>query len=141
VRNQWHTMTRTGTVPALLKDAPEPFLEVNPADAAVAGLNDKDWAEARSRRGTFVAQVRITEVVPIGTCFAPFHWGRHNGDDRAANNLTNRAMDPVSKQPELKFAAINLRRVDAPSQRSQLVPPVPAATAVELSILKAHTDA
>jgi anaerobic selenocysteine-containing dehydrogenase len=111
VRNQWHTMTRTGTAPALLKDAPAPYLEVNPADAASAGLGDRDWAEARSRRGIFIAQVRVTEAVPVGTCFAPFHWGRQAGKDRAANNLTNRAIDPLSKQPELKFAAICLRRL------------------------------
>lgn len=141
VRNQWHTMTRTGTVPALLKDAPEPYLEVNPADAELAGLNDKDWAEARSRRGAFAAQVRITEAVPIGTCFAPFHWGRQSGDKRAANNLTNRAMDPVSKQPELKFAAINLRRVDAPSKGDQPPPIAIAVAPVEVTILQVPADA
>ncbi|MGA2410421.1 MAG: molybdopterin-dependent oxidoreductase, partial [Candidatus Binataceae bacterium] len=109
LKNQWHTMTRTGKVPALMKDALEPYLEVHPDDAAAAGLHDHDWAEARSRRGAYIARVRITESIATGTCFAPFHWGRQREVADAANNLTSRAMDPDSKQPELKFAAINLR--------------------------------
>jgi ferredoxin-nitrate reductase len=111
IRNQWHTMTRTGKAAALLKDTPAPYLEVHPDDAAAAGLQEDDWAEARSRRGVMVARVRITSAVPSGTCFAPFHWGRLSGERNAANNLTNRAMDPISKQPELKFAAIQLRLI------------------------------
>jgi ferredoxin-nitrate reductase len=111
IRNQWHTMTRTGKAAALLKDTPAPYLEVHPDDAAAAGLQEDDWAEARSRRGAMVARVRITSAIRSGTCFAPFHWGRLSGEGNAANNLTNRAMDPVSKQPELKFAAIQLRLI------------------------------
>jgi ferredoxin-nitrate reductase len=115
IRNQWHTMTRTGKAAALLKDTPEPYLEVHPDDAAAAGLQEHDWAEARSRRGVMVARVRITRAIPSGTCFAPFHWGRLSGEGNAANNLTNRAMDPISKQPELKFAAIKLRAIPTPA--------------------------
>ena len=62
-----------------------------------------------------VARVRITKAIPSGTCFAPFHWGRLSGEGNAANNLTNRAMDPNSKQPELKFAAIKLRAIPTPA--------------------------
>ena len=122
IRNQWHTMTRTGKAAALLKDAPQPYLEVHPDDAAAAGLSNQDWAEVRSRRGTMVAQVRITKAIPRGICFAPFHWGRLSGESNAANNLTNRAIDPVSKQPELKFAAISLRRAPCSETASRTDP-------------------
>jgi sulfite reductase (NADPH) flavoprotein alpha-component len=107
-------MTRTGKAAALLKDTPAPYLEVHPEDAKDAGLQEHDWAEARSRRGSMVARVRITKAVPSGTCFAPFHWGRLGGEGGAANDLTNRAVDPVSKQPELKFTAIKLQRARSP---------------------------
>jgi ferredoxin-nitrate reductase len=109
VRNQWHTMTRTGKAPALLKHTPEPYLEVHPDDAAETGVHDGEFVEVRSRRGVFIAQARVTRTMRRGTCFAPFHWGRTKGEFKAANNLTNRAMDPTSKQPELKFAAVAIK--------------------------------
>jgi len=107
-RNQWHTMTRTGKVAALMKAAPEPYLEIHAEDAAKAGVVDGGFVEVRSRRGMFVAQARVTAEVPRGVCFAPFHWGRSAGDFKAANNLTQRTPDPISKQPELKFCVINV---------------------------------
>ena len=119
----YHDPHRDGT--ALLKDASEPYLEVHPVDGKASGLRDRGWAEARSRRGTFVARVHITDAVPIGTCFAPFHWGRQAGADRAVNNLTNHAMDPLSHQPELKFTAINLRPSMAPDNTAAAGAPPP----------------
>jgi ferredoxin-nitrate reductase len=109
VRNQWHTMTRTGKAPALLKHTPEPYLEVHPENAADAGVHDGEFVEVRSRRGVFIAQARVTRTMRRGTCFAPFHWGRTKGEFKAANNMTNRAIDPISKQPELKFAAVAIK--------------------------------
>jgi anaerobic selenocysteine-containing dehydrogenase len=111
VRNQWHTMTRTGKVPALMKAAPEPYLEIHPLDAADIGASDGGFVEVRSRRGVFVAQARVTGEIARGVCFAPFHWGRAGGLFKAANNLTGRSRDPVSKQPELKFCAVNVTPV------------------------------
>ncbi len=108
VRNQWHTMTRTGRVAALMKAAPEPYLEIHAEDAAEAGVTDGGFVEVRSRRGVFIAQARVTAEVPRGVCFAPFHWGRAAGEFKAANNVTQRALDPTSKQPELKFCAVNV---------------------------------
>lgn len=113
VRNQWHTMTRTGKVPALLKAAPEPYVEIHPDDAAAAAITDGCFVEVRSRRGIFVAQAQVTAEIARGTCFVPFHWGRMSGPFKAVNNLTHRACDPVSKQAELKFCAVNVRPVVA----------------------------
>ncbi|MBV8772932.1 MAG: nitrate reductase [Deltaproteobacteria bacterium] len=108
VRNQWHTMTRTGRVPALMKAAPEPYLEINTQDAAEVGVIDGTFVEVRSRRGVFIAQARVTAEIPAGVCFAPFHWGRGAGQFKAANNLTQRMLDPISQQPEIKFCAVNI---------------------------------
>ncbi len=124
IRNQWHTMTRTGKAPALRKVAPEPYVEIHPDDAAAAGIIDGCFIEVRSRRGMFVAQARVTGEITRGACFVPFHWGRTSGAFKAINNLTNRARDPISEQAELKFCAINVRpaaawiaenELDAPS--------------------------
>ncbi len=115
LKNQWHTMTRTGKVEALLKGAREPFLEMNAADAARLGIRDAAFVEVASRRGKAVVQVRVTEEIAPGTCFMPFHWGRESGHYKAANNLTVRAFDPVSKEPELKFCAVRVAPADTGS--------------------------
>ena len=111
VRDHWHTMTRTGKSPALVARTREPLLEVNPRDAARAGLRGGDFVEITSRRGKAVAQCRVSDTIREGTCFLPFHWGRRFGFYKSANNLTLSARDPLSKQPELKACAVRLRRL------------------------------
>ena len=107
----WHTMTRTGKNAALRKSAPDPILEVHRGDARSFGIQDADFVEVISRRGKVMAQCRVTEEIPAGTCFLPFHWGRDQGFFKAANNLTISARDPVSRQPELKACAVRLRKI------------------------------
>ncbi|RKQ90741.1 NAD(P)H-dependent nitrate reductase catalytic subunit /NAD(P)H-dependent nitrate reductase iron-sulfur subunit /NAD(P)H-dependent nitrate reductase diaphorase subunit [Solirubrobacter pauli] len=111
VAQQWHTMTRTGKSKALLDAEPHPFVEVHPADAE--GLPEK--VRVRSRRGSAVLRLRVSENVPRGVVFAPFHWGALHlaAGEGALNNVTSRAIDPVSKQPELKACAVRLEPVAA----------------------------
>lgn len=127
LKNQWHTMTRTGKVESLLKSGREPFVEVHPQDAARIGIQDGDFVEVTSRRGKAIAQARVTEEIVRGTCFMPFHWGRSAGYYKAANNLTVRARDPISRQPELKACAVRITKIDdlqeAPDECADLAPP------------------
>ena len=113
VAGQWHTMTRTGKSPALLEADPEPFLELHPADAERAGVHDGRPARVRSRRGETRLKVRVTDAVPEGTCFAAFHWGALHlaPGERALNALTAPALDPVSRQAELKACAVRVEPV------------------------------
>jgi len=111
VRDHWHTLTRTGKSPALASRTPEPILEVNLGDARRGGIHDGDFVEVTSRRGKAVAQCRVSAAIREGTCFLPFHWGRHAGFYKSANNLTLSGRDPVSGQPELKACAVRLRRL------------------------------
>jgi ferredoxin-nitrate reductase len=107
---QWHTMTRTGKSPALLEADPEPFLELHPEDAARAGVHEGRRARVRSRRGETELRVRVTDAVPEGTCFAPFHWGALHlaPGEHGINALTSNALDPVSRQAELKASAVRV---------------------------------
>jgi anaerobic selenocysteine-containing dehydrogenase len=114
VKNQWHTMTRTGKVENLLKSCREPFVELHPRDATPCSIQDGDFVELTSRRGKLVAQARVTTEIAPGTCFAPFHWGRSAGFYKCANNLTLDACDPVSKEPELKAAAVRVKKLEGP---------------------------
>ena len=109
VRDQWHTMTRTGQIPVLMKKEPAPFVELHPQDAAPLGITDGEPVTVRSRRGCARAACRITQAIKPGTCFMPFHWGALRGE-AVVNQATVDAFDPISKQPELKFCAVRLEK-------------------------------
>lgn len=108
VKDQWHTMTRTGGIAKLLKSEPSPFIEVHPADAERFKVHQGDLVRVTSRRGSAELRARLSDSVRRGVVFAPFHWGELRGHRTAANLTTNEAFDPDSKQPELKFAAVRL---------------------------------
>ena len=111
VQHQWHTLTKTGKVPALNKLEPGPFVQIHPDDAARLGIADKDQLAIRSRRGQAVLPVRISDRVMPGNCFAPFHWNDLIGEQLAINAVTCDAVDPLSLQPALKHCAVALERV------------------------------
>ncbi|MBV4539530.1 bifunctional nitrate reductase/sulfite reductase flavoprotein subunit alpha [Pseudomonas vlassakiae] len=111
VQHQWHTLTKTGKVPALNKLEPGPFLEIHPDDAARLGIAEKDLVAIRSRRGQAVLPARISDRVMPGNCFAPFHWNDLIGEQLAINAVTCDAVDPLSLQPAFKHCAVALARV------------------------------
>ena len=112
VQHQWHTLTKTGKVATLNKLNPGPFVEIHPEDAANFGIRDKDHVEVRSLRGRAVLPAVVTDRVRQGNCFAPFHWNDVFGEHLAINAVTNDAVDPISLQPEFKFCAVALQRVE-----------------------------
>ncbi len=120
--HQWHTMTKTGKVPALNRLNPGPFLEMHPDDAQALGIGEGDAVEVRSRRGRALYPARITERIRPGCCFAPFHWNDLFGEDLAVNAATNEAVDPISKQPEFKFCAVQATKVAAAAHAEGVIP-------------------
>ncbi len=106
LRDQWHTMTRTGAVPRLMAHGPEPTLTLHPADAA--GLAAGGLVEARSARGRAVFRLALDAGQRRGTAFAPMHWTAQLAPEARVNTLVAPHADPVSFQPELKNAAIRL---------------------------------
>jgi ferredoxin-nitrate reductase len=113
VAEHWHTMSRTGKSERLRKAAPEPLLEVNHADAERLGLREGARARIVSRRGESVMRVTIAAGMKEGVVFAPFHWGARYAPAGGgqANSATNPVVDPISKQPELKAAAVRIEPV------------------------------
>ncbi len=109
----WHTMTRTAHVARIAKAHPEPLLEVHPGDAQRHGLVDGAVARIRSRRGAVTAKVQITERIRPGTVFLPMHWGGSQANACEANRLMHELGCPLSKQPELKAAAVCLEPAGA----------------------------
>ncbi|MCS7168776.1 MAG: formate dehydrogenase subunit alpha [Gemmatales bacterium] len=102
----WHggELTRRSMVMQL---CPRPVVEIHPDDAARFGLNGTRQVRLRSRRGEMLAYVQITTRVAPGVVFGNFHFPGPNN----VNNLTNAALDPVSKIPEFKVAAVRLEPV------------------------------
>ena len=74
IRDQWHTMTRTGRSPRLTGHNPEPFVQVHPLDAKRFGLTTGDLADVRSAIGRIVVRLEISDAVVPGQVFAPMHW-------------------------------------------------------------------
>jgi len=109
--HHWHTLTKTGRVAKLAKLHPGPFVEVHPVDAGLHGIGDGDLVEVASRRGRFVVPAVLTDRVQQGGLFAPFHWNDEHGEYVTVNAVTSDAVDPLSAQPEFKYAAVSLRRV------------------------------
>jgi len=113
VAHQWHTMTRTGKAKDLLAAEPEPFVELHPKDAERAGVADGDNVVVRSRRGRATMRARVGDTVREGVAFAPFHWGALHLKPGAGalNGVVARAIDPISKQAELKASAVRIEPV------------------------------
>ncbi len=102
VRDQWHTMTRSGLSPRLGAHLPEPFVEVNPDDAKEHGLSDGAFAKVTTPYGACTLRVRVQEGQRRGSLFAPIHWSDANASSARIGGLVMPATDPHSGQPEAK---------------------------------------
>lgn len=103
---QYHTGSMTRRSSGLNSLAPESWVEINPDDAAAYGICDGDEVTVGSRRGQITTRAMITENIRRGVVFMPFHYA-----ESAANMLTNTAIDPIAKTPELKVCAVNIAKV------------------------------
>jgi assimilatory nitrate reductase catalytic subunit len=112
VRDQWHTMTRSGLSPRLANHAPEPFVEVHPGDAAAAGLDDGGFARLQSPYGSCVLRVVVNAGQRRGSLFAPIHWSNETASSARVGELVMPACDPYSGQPEAKATPVAIAPVE-----------------------------
>jgi anaerobic selenocysteine-containing dehydrogenase len=110
VKDQWHTRTRTGKVKKLVASDPEPFIEISSFDARDLGIESGKLVEVASRRSCVRLKARVTDTMRPGVLFVPFHWSRLWSPESDVNRVMNSAFDPISKEPELKYTAVTLRR-------------------------------
>jgi assimilatory nitrate reductase catalytic subunit len=108
IRDQWHTMTRTGLVPRLLAHRDAPSLALAPADAASRGLAEGDLARLKSAQGETVLRVKIEPAQKPGQVFVPMHWTDQFSGAGPVGRLLTGPVDPVSGQPELKAEAVEI---------------------------------
>ncbi|MBI3144876.1 MAG: (2Fe-2S)-binding protein, partial [Pseudogulbenkiania sp.] len=121
LRDHWHTMSRTALVPGLTRHVEEPVLSLNPRDLDRFHLKAGELARIKSRRGAIVLPVEADDNLRPGMAFLPMHWGGAYMAGHGVNALTLGKVDPVSRQPELKHAAIALEPARLPWRLTLLV--------------------
>lgn len=109
IRDQWHTMRKTGKVNKLKQHQTSSLLEIHPEDAKERGIKDQQIVEIKNDRGTVRVKAIFTTTIKKGVVFLPMHWGKIlNSDLNRANNLTNNLIDTKSKEPDFKFSAVQV---------------------------------
>jgi assimilatory nitrate reductase catalytic subunit len=111
IRDQWHTMTRTGLSPRLGQHLPEPYVEIHPADAAQAEIVDGGFARLATDLGQCVLKVVVSERQQRGMLFAPIHWSEENSASGRVGALVAPFTDPFSGQPENKATPVAIEAV------------------------------
>jgi ferredoxin-nitrate reductase len=118
IRDQWHTMTKTGKVSRLKTHYPTPILEINPVDAFINKIKDGDITEIKSKNGVVRVRAKVTETIRKGVVFLPMHWGKQLENDlNRTNNLTNTVVDPFSKEPDFKFTTVSVSKYKKPLEK------------------------
>ena len=122
LRDQWHGMSRSGTLGRLFGHAAEPSIDMHPQDMARLGLSEGALAHVTSRRGSLLLPARASPQIALAQSFIAMHWGSEflggrgkQGDNLAGvNALTSPAHCPQSKQPELKHSAVKILKAELP---------------------------
>ena len=122
LRDQWHGMTRTGTLGRLFGHVAEPCVQLHPHDMERRKLKNGDLVHVTSKRGSIVVPVQADATVGLSQAFMAMHWGSEflsgcssTGERLAGvNALTTSAFCPTSKQPELKHAAVKVLKAELP---------------------------
>ena len=109
IRDQWHTMTRTGKSPRLMTHRTEPFIEVSPDDARGLGLRDGELAHVESASGAAIGRVRLVDSQRAGSAFMPIHWTDQMSRRARVDALVAAVTDPISGQPQSKYTPISIR--------------------------------
>ncbi len=112
-RDQWHTMTRTGLSPRLLRHRREPLVEVHPADAFALGLAEGMIARVSTATGSSLYRVAISDGQRRGELFVPMHWSDAMSSGGRTGMLPPQRVDPVSGQPAFKNNAAAIERFES----------------------------
>jgi assimilatory nitrate reductase catalytic subunit len=115
-------MTRTGTLGRLFGHVPEPVIQLHPQDMERRGLKAGDLVQVTSKRGSIVLPLQASTSLGLTQAFIAMHWGAETLSGRSStgtvlagvNALTTSAFCPVSKQPELKHAAVKVLKAELP---------------------------
>ncbi|HTH51708.1 MAG TPA: molybdopterin oxidoreductase family protein, partial [Pyrinomonadaceae bacterium] len=105
--HQYLSGNQTRRIKFLVDQCPEPYVEIHPETAQKYNINDGERIKVISRRGEGVFPALVVKTIRPDTIFIPYHWG----EQLAANQLTNPALDPTSKIPEFKACAARIEKI------------------------------
>ena len=108
IRDQWHTMSRTGKSTALSSHITRPYIEINPLDASKLAIKQNDLISAIAQTGQVTAHAKVTDSVRKGECFMPIHWNKQFASSATVSGLYQSVVDPLSGQAECKHGAVNI---------------------------------
>ncbi len=122
LRDQWHGMSRTGTLGRLFGHVAEPCIQMNPQDMLRRLLKGGDLVHVTSKRGSILLPVQASDEIGLSQAFVAMHWGSEYLSGRSStgerlggiNAITTSAYCPSSKQPELKHAAVKILKAELP---------------------------
>ncbi|CAM3489111.1 molybdopterin-dependent oxidoreductase [Polaromonas hydrogenivorans] len=122
LRDQWHGMSRTGTLGRLFGHVAEPSVQMNAQDMARRLLKEGELVHVTSKRGSIIVPVQASPEVAVSQAFMAMHWGSEYLSGQSSigqplagvNALTTSAYCPSSKQPELKHAAVKILKAELP---------------------------
>ncbi|MCO8084850.1 nitrate reductase [Acinetobacter lwoffii] len=109
IRDQWHTMSRTGLSASLSQHRAEPYCELHPHDALKYGLKDAELVEVKSAWGSCVLRVQFSQNMRRGQIFAPIHWNDQFASDARIGKVVNPVVDPISGEPEFKHTPVMIQ--------------------------------
>jgi assimilatory nitrate reductase catalytic subunit len=112
VRDQWHTMTRTGLCPTLSSHRPEPRVEISRTDAVRYRLCQDGFARIATAHGAGIFKVEISDAQPRGSIFVPIHWTDQTASSARVGDLVGADLDPHSGQPEVKATPAAIQPVE-----------------------------
>jgi assimilatory nitrate reductase catalytic subunit len=113
LRDQWHTMSRTGLANPLTKHTSQFEVHVNPNDAQKMGIHNGNLINVSSGLGSFYALARIEPSQTPGNVFAPMHWNVYFANKGGVAQVIDPVVDPISGQPASKHSLVNLNPVIA----------------------------
>jgi len=108
IRDQWHTMTRSGKSVRLANHQPEPLVTIHPDDAERYQIAAGGFAEISSPFGRVRMRATVSGEVAAGSLFVPMHWNERFASQARVNSLVASNVDPVSGQPESKHATVSI---------------------------------
>ncbi|MGD8576652.1 MAG: molybdopterin-dependent oxidoreductase, partial [Thiohalophilus sp.] len=109
VRDQWHSMTRSGKSPRLTRHIPEPYVEIHPLDAERYNIETGSLATVSGEHGQVIVRARVSEQQQPGSLFVPIHWNDQFASAARIDSLITGKTDPISGQPELKHAPVSVK--------------------------------
>lgn len=109
LRDQWHTMTRTGHVPRLQEAEPWPRVRVGAASLLALGAREGDLVRLHNELGEALLLVGLDEGLREGEAFLPMHWTDSQCSQGAVNRLIAAVVDPLCGQPMFKQGRVQAR--------------------------------